>query len=292
MRNVYIYGLYDPRTDEIRYVGKTVNQQTRLWSHVRNNTKEVGTNAQKSAWVNELKSLNLKPIMKIIEVCNDDTWPEREKYWIGYYQKLGKDLFNIFSGGDKIRDWSFESRAKNKKAKLNGYQVKYIRFLYQAGFALQEIADQFGVCYSLVDYIVRNKKWYDPNYTPNPRRTFHIITEEEAFEIRKLHNEGLNREELRIRFDSSSNVIQDIIENRRFPDPNYTRKRTTGHAPFTEDDIAEINRLYYQDGYTVNQLKELFHAAHSTIKKNLRGKFINRQGRRRIPVAVLSRTPQ
>ena len=50
MNNNIIYGLKDPRTDEFRYVGKSINGIERAKSHLNHSH-----NPLVNEWVNELK---------------------------------------------------------------------------------------------------------------------------------------------------------------------------------------------------------------------------------------------
>lgn len=96
MKKVKIYVLIDSRTNEIRYVGKTIQKlNNRLSSHCSINENDL---THKSNWIRELKNNNLKPLIQLIEVVNEDVWEEREIYWIEYYSSLYK-LTNMDKGG-------------------------------------------------------------------------------------------------------------------------------------------------------------------------------------------------
>lgn len=104
-----IYVLIDPRTNEVRYVGKTVNPVRRLWSHINDKTVCHRTN-----WIKSLLGLGLKPKMSIIESMDssdDSLWQERERYWVEYYSKTCR-LTNLDSGGVSGKIASAETRAK------------------------------------------------------------------------------------------------------------------------------------------------------------------------------------
>jgi hypothetical protein len=89
-----IYGLVDPRTNEIRYVGKTKRTlRVRLRAHINDEPK---SNTYKHNWINQLKQINLDPIIIELELCDENTWIEREKYWISYF----KNLTNLTTGGE------------------------------------------------------------------------------------------------------------------------------------------------------------------------------------------------
>lgn len=95
MSEVYIYGLKDPRTGEIRYVGKTVNPSSRFSFHMAGND----VNRHKQNWLTGLKREGVKPEMVILEVTDEDRWEGREKYWIAKGRKDGWPLTNIAEGG-------------------------------------------------------------------------------------------------------------------------------------------------------------------------------------------------
>lgn len=93
---IYIYGLIDPRTDAIRYVGKTARLKERLYEH-QNGVKKMGHCGD---WIQQLLEMNLKPEWTILEeVGPNENWGEREKFWIAYGRKLGWSLTNITAGG-------------------------------------------------------------------------------------------------------------------------------------------------------------------------------------------------
>jgi len=95
MSDVYIYGLRDPLTDEIRYIGKANNPKLRFSYHMACND----VNRHKVNWILSLKELKLKPEMVILEKTNEQEWEEREKHWIKYGRDNGWRLTNISDGG-------------------------------------------------------------------------------------------------------------------------------------------------------------------------------------------------
>ena len=95
MENVFIYSLKDPRTGEIRYVGKTIKPKKRLNSHI---ARSKNRNLHSSNWIKSIIDDGFVPIMEILEICNSDNWEEREKFWILKYSEEFK-LTNISQGG-------------------------------------------------------------------------------------------------------------------------------------------------------------------------------------------------
>lgn len=97
-RPVYIYGLRDPRTDSVVYVGKTINVNRRVQQICKPNSPHTGAHLRD--WVAELKSLRLQPTSFVIEECSNDNWRDKEQFWIWRYRKLNPSLLNTRDGGE------------------------------------------------------------------------------------------------------------------------------------------------------------------------------------------------
>lgn len=97
MKTVYIYSLED-KEGNIRYIGKTTDMKRRLYSHIADSKRNT-THRYSSNWIKSLLNKNEKPIMKVVETCNEDNWKEREIYWIKYYKELNYKLCNLCDGG-------------------------------------------------------------------------------------------------------------------------------------------------------------------------------------------------
>ncbi len=128
MKTVYIYSLTDPRTSEIRYIGKTVTPTKRFQRHIRN-ARNSTHKYHSSVWINSLLSNGVKPLFSVIEVCDENNWQERERYWIEHYRGIF-DLTNICDGGVGNVSYGFlgkkhssESIEKMRKARI-GVSIK------------------------------------------------------------------------------------------------------------------------------------------------------------------------
>ncbi|HEX7906851.1 MAG TPA: GIY-YIG nuclease family protein [Paraburkholderia sp.] len=94
-----IYVLRDPRTDEVRYVGKTVKTLAdRLSGHI-NRSRRI--KSPSGSWIKSLAKEGLMPIIEEIETAGDD-WAERERYWIAHYRSVTHKLTNICDGGEGV----------------------------------------------------------------------------------------------------------------------------------------------------------------------------------------------
>lgn len=94
----YIYGLVDPRTDEIRYVGKSIDPWKRLKSHIKETSYKEKKNYHSKCWIKQLLNEGLEPNLVIIEECNENNWQEREMFWIQHYGY--NNLTNLTLGGE------------------------------------------------------------------------------------------------------------------------------------------------------------------------------------------------
>lgn len=88
-----IYTLTDPRTNAVRYVGRTCDPERRYKQHIDRSAKTIPI--EKSNWVLELRALNLRPSMVIIEnVEPTNKVFERERRWIFHFIQHGATLIN------------------------------------------------------------------------------------------------------------------------------------------------------------------------------------------------------
>lgn len=97
---ISIYTLSDPRTNEVRYVGKTIaNLKDRLNVHIWYARK--GNKTHRCNWIRLLISKGVLPIIEEIDHIDlDGDWISREQYWISYFKTKGYSLTNATIGGE------------------------------------------------------------------------------------------------------------------------------------------------------------------------------------------------
>lgn len=118
--DIGIYGLIDPITKELRYIGLSKNIQVRYSQHCSHSASTKGSYLLN--WLNNLQSKNLKPELIILEVCKEKDLSENEIFWISYFKSLGCNLVNLTSGGE---NFNHSIITKNKISEtLLGHQVK------------------------------------------------------------------------------------------------------------------------------------------------------------------------
>lgn len=113
----FIYALCDPRTETLRYVGKSNSPVRRLERHLR----EARTlrSCHRHDWLASLLAAGVKPSLCILEECAASVWAEREQFWIAFHRAAGCDLVNNSDGGEGNEGYVFspESRARMSAAR-------------------------------------------------------------------------------------------------------------------------------------------------------------------------------
>ena len=114
----FIYVLKNPENGEIRYVGQTNNLKRRYNTHILRCLKEKDSeyDTYKSRWLRSILSKNMKPIIEVIETCeNLEQSNIREKYWIDKLSQDGKKLTN--SQTNDVTEFSDLTKEKMSNAK-------------------------------------------------------------------------------------------------------------------------------------------------------------------------------
>ena len=117
-REWFIYVLRDPRDNEVRYVGFTIDVVQRFRVHISEAIRGI-IKSHKNNWINVLANLHLQPVMEVIERGTGE-WQSVEQYWIRHYRMQGARLTNSTDGGDGVlgRKQSPEAIEKTRQANL------------------------------------------------------------------------------------------------------------------------------------------------------------------------------
>ncbi len=91
-----IYGLCDPDTGEVRYVGKANRMEQRLQTHCYD---AFSRDTPVARWVRGLLAQGRKPSIRELERTTLQGWPSAERRMIVSYQELGANLLNVAKGG-------------------------------------------------------------------------------------------------------------------------------------------------------------------------------------------------
>lgn len=104
---IYIYGLIDPATNGVRYIGKTNHLHRRFIEHL--NRCDTGRHYV-NRWIKQVRADGGLPLMKILERATLATWQEREIWWIEHGISSNWDLTNLSQGGYGATGYTEEMR--------------------------------------------------------------------------------------------------------------------------------------------------------------------------------------
>ena len=153
MKEYKIYVLKNPETHVVKYVGVTTRSlNQRLYQHLSEARNKTGT--YKINWIRSLLKNNKKPIIDLLEICNETNWEEREKYWINFYPNLtntdigGKGI--IFKNNVSIKKSSDKHCKKIVQLDLN---LNYIK-TYNS---IREASKELNILYSSISNVLNNR---------------------------------------------------------------------------------------------------------------------------------------
>lgn len=124
-----IYGLVDPRTNELRYVGRSSNGLSRPRSHWENSTA-LCRRDRCHTWIRSVLKDGLIPEIEVLaeffwSFGVNDILNVEERFWIASIRSCGATLTNHTDGGDSFPDtrgsknWMFGKTHPSKGKKLD-----------------------------------------------------------------------------------------------------------------------------------------------------------------------------
>jgi plasmid maintenance system antidote protein VapI len=96
---VSIYALADPRTGEVRYIGKAVDPVRRLQQHLTP-FQLSRYKSKKNSWIKSLLDAGVTPTLHVLELVDYQAANEAEIRWIAKALGMGARLTNGTAGGD------------------------------------------------------------------------------------------------------------------------------------------------------------------------------------------------
>lgn len=108
-----VYGLYDPITGELRYIGKTKCAKTRLSIHL--SPSHLSKRNHRVNWIKSVLAKGLKPEFRILEDCHSDMeLVAAERRWIAKLRSEGARLTNSTDGGEGAPGAKLSAEHKRK----------------------------------------------------------------------------------------------------------------------------------------------------------------------------------
>ncbi len=107
-----IYLLIDPRTGEVRYVGKSTTGPNRANAHWR--PSNLKRSSYKVNWLKQLASFDLVPDVFFKEYGPEDPLGEIEIFWIALGRAWGCRLTNLTTGGEGTTGYRHTDASRKK----------------------------------------------------------------------------------------------------------------------------------------------------------------------------------
>lgn len=271
MDKVYIYGLYTSIDDRIRYVGKSVNPDNRLRDHLKEakekHSKYNHSHYPKNKWILKNIKLGVEIKYKILEICDINSWEEKEKKWIKYYRDNSNyEMLNIDDGGYGMKSKNFLSYEECREWVTKNYsgkktQTEWKKYVKEKGVP-EYIPHNPSVTYYNSD---RGFSWID-FFSKNVVNTYKIkkYSFGEIKQLCRKHN-----------FSSISSIIQYRNETNDYRIPKdvlryYERKgfdvNTILVDKFVPYEIFKrYIKLYFKNIYGIGQFRKEHHKMNKRI---------------------------
>lgn len=120
----YIYGLFCPIAQTIRYVGKSDDPDRRLREHVESCCRNSHHTAR---WIAALKRKGLQPSVIVLAEVSDEEWQQEERRFIASAESFRWKLTNSTPGGEGcvyLRPQDKEAWRKKVKAGVSNPEVR------------------------------------------------------------------------------------------------------------------------------------------------------------------------
>jgi len=155
-----IYVLIDPITLKIRYIG-TTNQslKDRLYGHIGDAKNRPEINYHKTNWIKKIQKSGLKPIIKLLKICETREEAEKlEEKLINKYKEK-HDLINISLDSGKF-DTTSAGEFLSKEVFVYDYQGNYIKSFK----SIKECSYELDIYYSTIKKCLYGEYKYAKKY--------------------------------------------------------------------------------------------------------------------------------
>jgi len=113
---VFIYGLVEKNTNNLRYIGKTTDPKRRIRRHIN---ERFIHNTYKDRWIRKLIDCGEEPEIFLIDTVCKTEWQYWEKFYISYYKFIGCLLTNGTEGGDQPPSTKGRKHTEESKMKMS-----------------------------------------------------------------------------------------------------------------------------------------------------------------------------
>jgi hypothetical protein len=148
-----IYGLFDPRDGQLRYVGKSViglkrAREHAFPAHLKNDKSHCGN------WIRLLIRLGIKcGVVLLHDVGDPELLSDAEIFWIAYFRKMGYPLTNFQDGGLGRAIGTKMPPEARRNSSLGAYRrwgtqpphKDEVVSMYLSGATTRQVAERFGL---------------------------------------------------------------------------------------------------------------------------------------------------
>ncbi|HSH79851.1 MAG TPA: helix-turn-helix domain-containing protein [Herpetosiphonaceae bacterium] len=199
---ITIYGLVDPNTHDIRYIGKSIRPHERLHDHCNDHS-----DCHRTHWIQSLIRQGQRPELVILEELPDGAdWQATERAWIAKGKAAGWPLTNNTSGGDGVPDLPPESRARIVSAWVG--RKHRPETLVKIG-AASRTRRHDEAWRDTMSQKMRGRE-ITPQHRDRLKRAVAKLTDEEVREVRRLLAERVSQYVIAKRFGVHQGTISNI----------------------------------------------------------------------------------
>ncbi len=189
----YIYVLKNPFSNEIFYLGKTIQHDRRLKDHIQDARLDRYSTPEMRKYIRDILVQGSKPVFEVVYICKpEQKWWDAERYFIKKYREE-YNLFNVSDGGfggasyNRITEKGMAKLKKRFSKAILCYDAKTGKLIQEYPSA-REAARKLNLFSNQVTqvckgkfahtggYVFRHKKKYSKNkITPAKTRGKRII---------------------------------------------------------------------------------------------------------------------
>ena len=224
-----IYGLIDPISGQVRYVGKSIHPIQRLKEHLK--AARLKHKNRCCNWIRSLLKKGREPVLIILQhYVPLKLWRDAERFWVQYYKDKGCKLTNLAPAGIGS-DFEEISRKRMSESHKKTWQDPAYRKRHKEGMARSNDEQIANI----------KKKWDDPEYCKRHSEGCR------AAQLKKWDNPGYRENQRK------AMIGKKVSEETRKKMSDSQKGRV--HSEETRKKIGEIVSLRYQNSeYRERQL--------------------------------------
>ncbi len=245
----FIYGLFDPRDGELRYIGKTEKALgVRLSGHLC--AANQGKNTHLFNWIRLLRTMGEKPYISQIQVLNEvEDLNRAEVYWIAFFRAQGCRLTNSTDGG--------EGTSGHRKLSLE--EANMVPIFYRQGLSSSRIASRLGVSERTVLDTLRGL-----GATLRGPGRYDKLTPQQAAEVVACYKQGLSSIKIARQIGVADDIVLRVLER-----AGVGRRDLRSYFKLTPKQVLEVSALSAQ-GLSSRKIGIRFGVNHLTVLKALK----------------------